>query len=889
MAITLAKDLRLVVYILLFITSYISSFKTIEVESEENEYPFTLNKNQTFQVTFKNNDYDYYKIGLDDKIVTDNQYVISFYQNDSEFKERNQFSQGSSRNIEMWLNKAQVGNEFYIEVETNEVLPVPTTLTLKGYNNTELGIDKQYTYYVSEENKIMTFIIKNISTVIEEILDDINNYTVTIWAKGNKQIKSELKGDNVDDTIEKPSDLYNYYRINMADLKGNYLNFIVEAEKDDLVNVGTLLLHKEKDENGNEIYITRDISNILDNELTGFLKPNERVGFKYLKEKSDNIPFGYFPDINNNLQNFKYLGDQGNVAEFIQVFTSSEESFYAIQFPPRTLLFDNYHINYPQIIGVNYVRMISAKKQIGILPMKLDDFNFLTYENIQIAGEIEVSIFQCENYPLCSPSDNENIDKISDYGTFSHTFSNDEWDNTISPMSKNQKMLLVSCKNGINLQRKFCVELTNIKTDKNIIPIQFLLNKLPANRYIRKGDVNQYSIQYNHEVYMNIEILSGEVEINTNPETKNKFEIEKQKKLFIFPANKAISLTVKASKDSIYRIFDNYDIINDNNYLVFGSNYLFNLDKTIIIKPYGYLEQYIDYDKYYLGIYPFDNCKFTVESFEDDKQNITFTKLNRQFGFYQDILTDLSISYKITKLKSTKSPCLFYTSTYRLNNKLGITLEDNSYQTFLFNNDNSKFTFSYPYTQNDDNVIIYFSLLKGGSYTVEITLNDKEYKYDSTNTINSNKKIELEASTLKKECEDFNSICKIIISVLSNIKSESILTIGINNDEVPIEEEEPIDDGEEEKGGEEEKSREEEGKSGEEENSGKEEEEKRAGDDDDDDDNKVLIVCLCCGGVVIIILIIVIVLCRTKHSNKNLADTVNKISFEDEDGRDKLL
>ena len=216
-------------------------------------------------------------------------------------------------------------------------------------------------------------------------------------------------------------------------------------------------------------------------------------------------------------------------------------------------------------------------------------------------------------------------------------------------------------------------------------------------------------------------------------------------------------------------------------------------------------------------------------------------------------------------------------------------MEDNSYQTFLFNNDNSKFTFSYPYTQNDDNVIIYFSLLKGGSYTVEITLNDKEYKYDSTNTINSNKKIELEASTLKKECEDFNSICKIIISVLSNIKSESILTIGINNDEVPIEEEEPIDDGEEEKGGEEEKSREEEGKSGEEENSGKEEEEKRAGDDDDDDDNKVLIVCLCCGGVVIIILIIVIVLCRTKHSNKNLADTVNKISFEDEDGRDKLL
>ena len=406
MALTLAKNLRLVVYIILFITSYISSIKTIEVEGQENKYPFTLNKNQTFQVTFKNNDYDYYKIGLDDKI-TDNYYVISFYQKDSEFKERKQFSQGSSGNIEMWLNKAQVGDEFYIEVETNEVLPVLTTLTLKGYNNTELGIDKQYIYYVSEENKIMKFIIKNISTVIEEILYDINNYCLTIWAKGNKKIKSELKGVNFEISIDKPSDLYNYYRINMSDLKDNYLKFTLEAEKDDLVNVGTLLFHKEKDEDGNEIYITRDISDILDYELTGFLKPNERVGFKYLKPKSYNIPFGYFPDINNNLQNFKYIGDQGDLLAFIQVFTSSEESFYAIQFPPKSSLFDNYHINYPQIIGVNYVRMISDRKPIGILPMKLDDFNFLTYENIQIAGEIEVSIFQCENYPLCSPSDNK--------------------------------------------------------------------------------------------------------------------------------------------------------------------------------------------------------------------------------------------------------------------------------------------------------------------------------------------------------------------------------------------------------------------------------------------------------------------------------------------------
>ena len=868
MAFTLRNTQRKAIYILLLLSPFILSEDATPINMDEDNNTFQLNQKKTLKIILNNNSDDYYKITIKRNRFTDvdnTNYILSYYQKDSEFKSRKQFSQGEGK-VEMWLNKAQVDNEFFIEIERDRNFPneIKMDINLDRYNNIELEILKQFNYYVSEENQMMKFKMQPvIPDEIKKIISiDLNSYILTVWVKGNKYVSSKLEGIDSD----KPSDQYNYYRINMTEFKANNYTFelTVNGTINDLINIGTLIFHKEIDEEG-EIYVTIELFDTLDGlELAGYLKPNERVGFKYRQTLQG--PLGYLVDVNNNLQNLKYI-KVNELNTKTHQFTSSEESFYIIQIPPKTSLLKSFYIDYPEIIGVNYFRMISTSRKIGILPMKLDNFKFFTYEIIPLGGEIEVSIFDCEDYPSCSLN-TTNI--LSDYETFSYTFSKDEWGEEISPMSKNQKMLSISCKTGIDiLNENFCAVSTIMRTDENIIPTQlvyqnFLNQEFPVTRYIKKGDKNLYEIKENHDVYMNIEILSGEAKISTEPEINDKFD-EGNKKLFKIKANQNVKITINASKDCVYRIID-YDNMLKNNYLLLGSSYLFNLNEKMNLRPYSYLEDRLSLlsKKYYLGIYPIDNCEFEVESYEK----------NNNTDFYQFISNNLSNFYNITKSESSStSSCLFYTSNYKLDNKMGISLEEYSNQTILFNKDNKEFYFSFAHVQKDKNVSINFVSDKNVTFTVNIKLNDKEYK--TNEKINfDNPTIELKSSDIKDKCENFNPICKIFISVTSNNEEETLLTIGINDDK----ENKDNEENEEEENGEEE-----EGK-GDNDTSG------TSDSDDDDDDNKVLIIVLCSVGVILIIgIVLTILLCRTKSENKNLADTVNKISFQDEDGRDTLL
>ena len=873
MAFTLRNNLRKAIFILLLISPFILSEDPTEIDIEK-ETTFKLKEKKTLKIKLNNNSHDYYKITIkkhgiidSDIEVDQTNYLLSYYQKDHEFKNRKQFAQGEGK-VEMWLNKAQVDKEFYIEIEKVRIVTLEVTMdiNLDRYNNTELEIEKQFNYYVSEENQMMKFKMKEISDRIKKLIPDVNNYILTVWVKGNKNISSKLEGISCD----KPSEKYNYYRINMTDLVNKTFELTVNGTINDLINIGALIFHKETDEEG-EIYVTVELFDTLDGlELAVFLKPNERVSFKYRATLKG--PLGYLVDINNNLQNLNYIGVNEFSAMKTHNFTSSEESFYIIQLPPKTSALNKFYIDYPEIIGVNYFRMISPNRNIGILPMKIDNFKFFTYEIIPLGGEIEVSIYDCEDYPSCSLN---TTNKLSDYETFSYTFSKDDWDDEISPMSKKQKMLSISCKSGISLiSDNFCAVSTIMRTDENIIPTQlvyynFTNQEFPVTRYIKEGDKNLYEIKKNHDVYMNIEILSGKAEITTEPEIKEKF-VEGNKKLFKIEKNQNAKITIKASKDCVYRIID-YNNMLKNNYLLLGSSYLFNLKEKMNLRPYGYLEDRLSLSrKYYLGIYPIDNCKFEVESYEK----------NNNTDFYQFISNNLSNFYNITKSESSPtSPCLFYTSNYKLDNKMGISLEEYSNQAILFNKDNNEFYFSFAHVQKDKNVSINFVSDKNVTFSVNIKLNDKEYK--TNEKINfDNPTIELKSSDIRDRCENFYPICKIFISVTSNNEEETLLTIGINDDK----------ENKDNEGNEEEENGEEEGKGEEEENGEEEEESSKNSGKEGDDDDKVLLIVLCCVGVILIVgIVITILLCRTKSENKNLAETVNKISFQDEDGRDNLL
>ena len=58
-----------------------------------------------------------------------NNYIISYYANDSNFKERKQLSKSFQGKTVMWLNNEQIKNEFYISIEC-EIPPCDYSLSI---------------------------------------------------------------------------------------------------------------------------------------------------------------------------------------------------------------------------------------------------------------------------------------------------------------------------------------------------------------------------------------------------------------------------------------------------------------------------------------------------------------------------------------------------------------------------------------------------------------------------------------------------------------------------------------------------------------------------------------------------------------------------------------
>ena len=93
----------------------------------------------------------------------------------------------------MWLNKKQIEKEFYISVECFEN-PCNYSIDFIPKDFPKLKLDEQYTYYITEDNKEMKFIISGTPTYApEKKARPTENNVISIWAKGNKKINSTLE------------------------------------------------------------------------------------------------------------------------------------------------------------------------------------------------------------------------------------------------------------------------------------------------------------------------------------------------------------------------------------------------------------------------------------------------------------------------------------------------------------------------------------------------------------------------------------------------------------------------------------------------------------------------------------------------------------------------
>ena len=220
-------------FLFLLIKSRIESSELINIILNESNFSNNYNIESEllqFNVTLgKNNDFKYLKINVEGN--NEINHIISFYQQDITFNERKQLSQSFTNITIMWLTKEQINNNFYFSIQCKKY-PCDVYLELICSNNGALNIDTQYTYYVTEENKIMDFIIDTNKYI--ELFNNSNDYIVTIWAKGSKDIHSTLKGKE----IEAINSKHVFYRVNFTEFNNTLYYLNIEGIPGDLINIG---------------------------------------------------------------------------------------------------------------------------------------------------------------------------------------------------------------------------------------------------------------------------------------------------------------------------------------------------------------------------------------------------------------------------------------------------------------------------------------------------------------------------------------------------------------------------------------------------------------------------------------------------------------------------
>ena len=879
------KTQKLKYIIFLFIIFSFTESKFVEVNLDEDDFSEIYNvQNKQFKI--KGNSSPYVKITVEGKDDEINNHIISYYQ-DEDLKERKQLSQSIKDTTIMWLTQGQIKNVFYITVECAKD-PCSFKINIDKKEKAELYLNEQYTYYITEENKEIDFFLKDSKLDYKESL----KYYVHVWVKGNYEIESQLSGG---DKESHSSTTYNYYRVEYDDdfIDSNFkLN--IKGKVGDLINVGLIFFRECVDNHcGAQLKLENG------EEVSGYLPYRLGHIYPFNSLDSDLFPIGNVYDVNNKHINGAFVPD----SNYYNIESGNDDVFYTLQHINETKYDGQGNNKYsPLLNGVYNYKYLYEGTTIGLIPMKPEeDFNYLTYEVIPFLGNIDVSIYECDTYPLCHIN-NEIIKKskkIEEYKNYYHTYKKEEWGEDITPISKKQNMLLITCKNGINTadSKSICSLNTNMKTDKKFVNYtDFTIEKPPYCRFIRQDNEDKYFLQKSdNQIQLYIEKITGDISIEINGKKDNYQEYSQGNKyFFIIPKNKDSNIIIKANKNSFYSINGNYN--NKKEIFTIGYNYLMSIDNNIQLSFYEDEEEEVglysktdsennrealkkeirflfknveDYNAddivdSYMGFYPLNcdiNVKITLGNHIKANQNI------KKDNYYQEIFSDYyNYKIEITKIDNSEETCYFYISSFSKdnNNNYGITLLNNTLQEIIFTEDRNLIPFSFPHTNLENDININFEPLNKAEYIVKVKINDEIIE---KKTINSKSSIILKADAIKKKCEDFKYICNILLDVEKNQKEANFkITLTSLKDYGKVIDDD--DDGNKDSD-----------KASDNGNNGNNDD-----DDDDDDDDKLIIILSIFGAVAITIIIgVIIYITQVYNKNKHLNETINQISFKDND------
>ena len=709
-----------------------------------------------------------------------NKYIIAYYKDES-FNNREQLSQSTSGKAFMFLNKQQIKNDFYLSVECPES-SWEYSFKISLEENIDLNAAEPYSYYVTKDNKETNFTLHYNSSKLLQ-LNYKNTYFISIWVKGNKNINVEFSKDGKT-YIKHPK--FHGYILQFVPKEAHFtINCVVKGEESDLINIGFLVF--------NEYHMCLSLID-FGAEYSIFLNRATLQDAFFLFEKQTDILTNSLYVFNHDYEFSDYVNSEASTVKggdqyFLRMDPYENDSFYSLQYIEYSNASDHVKYDYypPQILGSTYQRNLIKDEIIGLIPMKPGkDYNYLTYNVAVKEGMFKAFIYKCDNYPFCS-KDIETLKKstqLLDFNSASISYNKNEYDDTISPISKNQNMLLLTC------ESESCKLFTSMYTDKNKIN---LILSVPYYKYIRKSNEDNYivsiqkeilnsffTIQKNVYVYLNVEKLSGNVTITSqgHKEVKKK----KGKKLYIIDATKLDNFNFKIKgfqdRDSAYSISasihtDEMDILTPQiNYLLKSNvkeNSLLFADEPKAEIPY------------YFGFYSL-GCNIEVE-------NTDSSAINNGLNFYQDyhIIDNKtkSVLYKANKNKNENN-CLFGTSMYKLydeNNELNsMVLANGAEYPFLFNEKYNTIKYMQIIADKNKDIEINININDNKTdYNMHLLVNDTEV---NTYNISRNENITINSTEIKDMCQTDTQPCKInyIINAV-NIKDNSSISIVVNKDE----------------------------------------------------------------------------------------------------------
>ncbi len=568
------------------------------------------------------------------------------------------------------------------------------------------------------------------------------------------------------------------------------------------------------------------------------------------------------------------------------LYTMKSDRYYYPQ-SNNAIIGNNYKLH-SLSYGLNYSFYLQQNESIRLFPLYFGNFNYLTY-HLKSEHINNVSIFNCDNYPLCtlSPNDNSKNTPIQRaYGSYSFSFNKNEIPNW-SPIGKNQKLLMITCYNS-TLRQKYCENLVRIYTDKSSLFLKTSRN----NEYmiIRKGNINKLRIY--DLTYVSIETLTGKISIDfdnntTNHYSKgniNTFIIKKdsaQNKIILF-------LTIKCEKDSVYSIKNhketitktkNIGTINDINFS-YGGNSLFKLQQNEIVKSFILSFQSNHFSALYIR--EIGRSLGSIKNASTLYNNYTLTpvKYNWDEGIYSEIFNN---SDRKIWIEPGKDTCFIFVSFSLLDNSVydsGIVLENNSFHSLTFNdryvNEYREFKYLYYFLEIENKIKINFNYhCFSNDYTIIIFINDniiKEIKY-------AREEIELKKNIWENICENSQQICK--LTILAKIKYYEMekLTVLISSEEEKEEEEENIP--EKKNNTEEKNNTKEENKTKEENNPDRKSNSKEENNSKKDNNTNLIVFLIIFFSIIVLMMFFICLLVRCKNNN-NIKNEIENLSKENE-------